>query len=123
MKYCLVKLLCVLLIAFCINCSADCNCSDSDIRFIPCHKTYVMPEQINFYEKAIFVQIEDVIIQTESLGMDTQGIFFANIVERDCGLAQWRCLNRIGQGLYCNACNWTWDDTCYACGGRGSDYQ
>jgi hypothetical protein len=115
MKHGLYKLFFILFVAFCANCLADCNCPEGGVRFIPCPKTYVKPNQIDFHENAIFVQINDMIIQTESLNTDVEGIFFVNVSERDCGFAQWKCNKKVGPGLYCNACNWPWDNRCYLC--------
>ena len=50
MKHSLSKLLFMLLIFFCVNCFADCNCPDGEIRFVTCPKTYVTADQIAFYD-------------------------------------------------------------------------
>jgi hypothetical protein len=114
MKHSLYKLLFVLLISFSVNCSADSNCPEAEPRFIACPKTYVTPEQVEFYENGIFVQINDFIIQTESISADAHGIYFLNA--RDgCGPSQWRCLKRDDRGMQCNTCNWDWNYTCCQC--------
>ena len=115
MKHRLYKLLFMLLISFCANCSAGCNCSDAETSFIECPKTYVTPEQIDFYENGIFVRINDFIIQTESLSTDAHGIFFTNA--RDgCGPSQWRCTKKDSRGMVCNTCNWDFNYSCSYCG-------
>ncbi len=116
MKHYFSKLFFLFIISLCANCLAD--CSDHGLRFVPCPKTYVLPDQIEIHEHAIFVQIHDLIIQAESLKTDAQGLFFESAKDDDCGFSQWRCNNRIGRGLACNACNWAWEKTCYACGGK-----
>ena len=116
MKHCFSKLLFILVVLFCVNCSADCNCPQDEMRFIPCPKTYVKPDQVDFYENAIFVQINDVIIQAESLSTDDQGIFFFKVKEKECGVSQWKCTNKGARGMPCDTCNWTWNSTCSVCG-------
>jgi hypothetical protein len=116
MNHGLSKLLFVLFLSFCVHCLADCNCSDDGMRFISCPKTYVKPDQIDFYDNGIFVEVNGMIMQTESLSSDAQGIFFVNARERDCGIGQWKCNKRRVTGVYCNACNWAWETICYACG-------
>jgi hypothetical protein len=96
---------------------ADCNCPDDSVRFISCPKTYVKPDQIDFYENAIFVEVNGMMIQTESLNTDAQGIFFVN-ARSDCGLGQWKCDKELRRGFYCNACNLAWESRCYACGNK-----
>ncbi len=114
MRHSFFKLLFLLLISYCVNCSADCNCSPAEIRFVACPKTYVNPEQIDFCENGIFVRINDFIIQTESISTDAQGLFFTNA--RDgCGPSQWKCLRTDTRGMVCNTCNWDWNSTCSYC--------
>jgi hypothetical protein len=122
MKNCLFKLLFIVCISSFVNCSADCDCPRDEIRFIACPKTYVKPDQIQFHENGIFVQINDMIIETESLSTDTQGIFILTTRKR-CGPSQWKCIRPIpsANGMPCETCNWTWNVTCYGCGERKND--
>jgi len=110
------SMLFVFLALFSINCSADCNCSRAEIRFVECPKTYVHPEQINFFENGIFVQINNVVLQTESLSTDGLGIFFVNARDDGCGPSQWKCTRPGARGMPCNTCNWDWNYTCCYCG-------
>jgi hypothetical protein len=112
----LSKLLFMSFISVWINCFAGCNCPESETRFIPCPKTYVTADQIGFHENAIFVQIDDFIIQTESLHADAQGIFFSNAKDDGCGPSQWKCEKRDTRGMICNTCNWVWNSKCSGCG-------
>ncbi|MGC1879092.1 MAG: hypothetical protein WA678_06935 [Rhabdochlamydiaceae bacterium] len=114
MKHSLSKVLFMVLICFCVNCSADCHCSHAEIRFVACPKTYVNAEQIAFYENGIFVQIDDFTLQTESLSTDAQGIFFENVKD-GCGPSQWRCKRPDANEIPCNTCNWDWNITCTRC--------
>jgi hypothetical protein len=115
MRHRLFKLFFVLLVSVCVNCSADCDCAQSEIRFVDCPKTYVTPEQIQFYENGIFVRMNDVVIQTESLSTDEEGIFFSNARDDGCGPYQWKCERRDSNGMICNTCNWDWNYTCSYC--------
>lgn len=117
MKLCLFKLFFLVSISFCMNSFADCSHPGAEKRFMPCPKTYIQPDQISISENAIFVQIHDVIIQTESLSSDEQGIYFANAYDEDCGLMQWKCTKRLDWPPYgpCNTCNWIWYNNCTFC--------
>lgn len=91
-----------------------CNCPENGAQFVSCPKTYVTPEQIDFHENRIFVQINDLIVQTKSLLTDTQGIYITTV--RDgCGPTQWRCFKRDTRGMVCDTCNWDWNYTCSRC--------
>ena len=111
MKHRLCALFFIFLITFCVSGSAN-----EQSHFIPCPKTYVSPEQIDFCENGIFVQVNDCIIQTETLCSDAQGIFFANARDDGCGPSQWRCVRKDSRGMVCNTCNWDWNYTCSNCG-------
>ena len=115
MKYSLSKLLFVLFISLYINCSADCHCPQQEIRFFPCPKTYVQAEQIDFNKNAIFVQVHEIIMQTDSLHTDAHGIFFENVRLKECGQSQWLCLEKDARGMVCETCNWTWNNWCFNC--------
>ena len=123
MKDSLSKLLFMLLISFCVNCSAECDSSHAEIHFITCPKTYVIPDQIDFHENGIFVRIHDFIIQTESLSTDAKGIFFENIKSNGCGPSQWKCKRRLDRGMICETCNWTWNFTCSYCGKEKKEWE
>jgi hypothetical protein len=113
MKYSLFKLFSWLFIFFCANCLAD--CCNHDSGFVACPKTYIEPDQILFRENAIFLQIADMLIQTESIKTDDQGIFFETINEEECGRMQWKCIKFIREGVRCNTCNWVWEGLCGTC--------
>lgn len=115
MRYLLCKLLILSFIALGANCFADCNSSENTVSFTSCPKTYVSPDQIDFYENGIFVRINDCIIQTESLIADARGIFFHNMRNDGCGPSQWKCEKLDNRGMPCNTCNWDWNYTCYVC--------
>ena len=110
MKQHLSKLLFILVTSFCVNCSAN-----DEIHFVACPKTYVSPEQIDFCENGIFVRINDIVIQTETLSTDAQGVFFANARDDGCGPSQWKCKRTDSRGMVCNTCNWEWNYTCSSC--------
>jgi hypothetical protein len=86
------------------------------MHFIPCTKTYVTPEQIVFHENAIFVQVNGMVMQTQSISVDEQGIFFADARDGDCGAMQWKCVKPIVPGIPCDRCNWIWHSWCTNCG-------
>ncbi len=115
MKRKLSKRLFLLLLSFCINSWAGCDCPQDITNFIPCPKTYVNPEQIDLRENGIFVLVNDVILQTEGLRTDAQGIYIMTV--RDgCGPSQWKCIKRNRRDMVCNTCNWDWNYTCSSCG-------
>src|SRR5262245_50576211 len=96
MRQYLFKLLFILFVSASINGFAECNCAQDQSRFVPCGKTYVKPERINLQKNAIFVQIGDEIVQTESLSADEQGIFIMNVRKKVChGYQQWLCTRPI----------------------------
>jgi hypothetical protein len=115
MKHSLSKLLFVLFISLYINCSADCDCAQEEIRFSRCPKTYVLPEQIDFNENIIFVRVHETTMQTESLHTDAHGIFFENVRVKECGISQWLCLKTDTRGMVCETCNWVWNNWCFNC--------
>lgn len=116
MKHIFFNVLCMLLVSFCVNCSAECCSSCAEIHFIDCPKTYVHPRQIDFFDNGIFVRINDCILQTEKIGTDAEGIFFSNVRNIDCGPLQWLCRNPDSRGMTCDTCNWDWNYSCYVCG-------
>jgi hypothetical protein len=116
MKRCLSTLPFLMFVALWISSFADSPCSECETRFIDCPKTYVTPDQIDIHENGIFVRVNDLIIQTQSLQTDTQGIFFTNAKKDDCGMYQWKCTRSDGRGMPCNTCNWDWNYTCSNCG-------
>lgn len=115
MKRCISRLFFLLIVVFSMNCFADCICQDENAHFVACPKTYVTPDQIDFHENKIFVRINGVIIQTESLSTDTQGIFFSTSLSDGCGPSQWRCRKRLDRDMVCNTCNWDWNYRCSYC--------
>jgi hypothetical protein len=86
------------------------SCEQTESMFIPCNKTYVNPEQIEFLDNQIFIQIDDVIFRTSGIRSDAAGFYFED-AERECGYLQRPCPRS-----YCNACNFIWDSVCYLCG-------
>ncbi len=116
MEHHLSKLLFVILSSLSIYSYAGCNRCGDQAHFVSCPKTYIASDQIDFHENSIFVKINDVVLQTQSLNTDDDGIYFENVRDSDCGFAQWKCDKSLGRGLTCNACNWIWDNDCYACG-------
>lgn len=108
-------LLLVLVFALWLNCFADCRCSEPELKFVPCPKTYVRPDQIDIRENAIFVQVHDYILQAEYLNSDAQGIFFEKVTADGCGPSKWKCTRTLDNGLVCNTCNWDWNSSCSYC--------
>lgn len=115
MKHCLAKLFFVLCVLFSTNCAADCNCSNEEMSFVPCPKTYVQPDQIDLYDGAIFVKINEAILQTKGLHSDAEGLFFEMIKGPKCHLWEWKCEKYVGRRERCNTCNWAWVHTCRKC--------
>ncbi len=119
MKFRILQLLSSLFILLCVNCFAD-FCADE--KFISCPKTYVAPDQIVFHENAIFVQVNNIIMETQSINADEKGLFFANAKKGDCGPMQWKCTKELSRGVSCNTCNWNWNIWCNFCEkARGND--
>lgn len=115
MRHYFFKLLFVICISLWANCFADCNCP-KPLTFIDCPKTYVASEQISFYGDEIFVQVNDFVIQTETLSTDDRGIFFKNVRDEECGWMQWKCTKKIFDNVPCDTCNWIWYNNCVTCG-------
>lgn len=84
--------------------------------FTPYSKTYVNPKQIIFLDNAIWIQMNDYIFQTDSIHIDTQGLYFQTIKYSDCGALQWLCTKEIAPGSPCNTCNPDWYGRCSTCG-------
>lgn len=116
MKHHLLKLLFVTVSSFSIYSYADCDGCGDQVHFVSCPKTYVTSDQIDFYENFIFVKINNVIVQTQGLQTDANGIYFEKVRDSDCGFYEWKCTKLSGRGKACNTCNSIWDSTCYACG-------
>lgn len=95
---------------------ANCECKRLEDSYIECPKTYVQPDQIEFSNNSIFVKLGEWVLQTNSIYQDSAGLFFVNVRDDDCGAAQWKCMRKISKGIYCNACNWVWENSCYLCG-------
>lgn len=55
---------------------ADCN-SDKDV-FVPCEKTYFLPNQVAIAQEGFFVNLNDVWIQTDALFSDSTGMFIVS---------------------------------------------
>ncbi len=119
MKSNIFQLLSLLFVILCVNSFADCS---KHGNFVPCPKTYVTPDQILFHENAIFVQVNDIIMETQSINADEKGLFFANAKGGGCGPMQWKCTKELSRGVPCNTCNWNWNIWCNYCQKeRGSD--
>lgn len=121
MRHFLFKLLFIFFISSCINCSSDCQCSKDEIRFIPCSKTYVKPDYVDLCNNAIYVQIGDERIQTESLNTDALGFFIETVRAKKCGYMEWKCTRPVQQGeggMLCETCNYSWNYYCNGCGGE-----
>lgn len=104
------------LMIFCLHGYAECACQDKESHFIPCSKTYVKSEQINFYGEQIFILIDDIIFQTQQISSDVNGLFFSNVREGGCDRSQWYCGKKIGPGAYCRECNPNSINICSNCG-------
>lgn len=78
--------------------------------YIPCEKTYVQPSQIQILESGIFVTINEYLIPTSAIHIDTRGLYFADYRNRkeECESPNWKC-------SYCGQCNATWYSRCPNC--------
>lgn len=86
-----------------------------EVNFVSCPKTYVEPHQIAFYENGIFIQINDLTLETDSINTDGDGLYFERIRDDGCGYMQWKCDKEIRKGVACNTCNWIWHSACTTC--------
>ncbi len=72
---------------------ADC-CSDEDI-FVPCEKTYFLPDQVAVAQEGIFINLSDEWTQTDALFADALGLFIIskknNAHRGNCDSGQAQC--------------------------------
>jgi len=83
------------------------GCSNYE-EFIPCEKTYIQGEQISFFEKSIFVKIENSIVYTSAIFSDENGFYFRDYRKGDCDDGEWQC-------QHCDTCNPYWNTLCESC--------
>lgn len=91
-------------VAFLLACSAvfaDCFCK--------AEKAYVKPEQVAFEENAILINLHDLVLETNAIYSDKQGLYFIVDQEnRDCKSPDWWC-------AFCKQCNAYWYSRCPKC--------
>lgn len=74
---------------------ADCSSNEED--FVPCEKTYFLPEQVAVAQEGIFVNLSDAWIQTDALFADSLGLFIISkksSARGECSSGQSQCPNK-----------------------------
>lgn len=100
----------VIFIFFLIKCGVLLSSDDSEkVEFVPCGKTYIQCEQIDFLEDRIFVKIENSTICTSGIHTDELGYYFKDYrKEKNCEHGEWQCIG-------CKMCNPSWNTLCRKC--------
>lgn len=74
-----------------------------------CDKTYVDPHQVHFFDKSIFINFQNLWVQTSAVQSDANGLYFDSFYP-DEGRYSWRCSNpqcrKFNEGYlkFCSKC-------------------
>lgn len=78
-----------LIIAYVILCFTNIAAYESPcnhVEFEAYPKTYVRPEQVEFFENLIFIRFsDDLILPTEAICSDTEGLYIISVSKSSCG--------------------------------------
>jgi|GEM_PF-3317229 len=96
-----------LFVMICVH--ADIPCCHEDDEFHSCEKTYVLAENIDFFENRIFIVMDKQIFQTSSIFSDLKGIYFKDFKRQGiCEDRHWECSRchfcTHDYYFYCDAC-------------------
>ena len=81
---------------------------DDNAEFVPCEKTYIQSQQIEFIDRFIIVNVGNSIIQTSGIFADQTGFYFKDYRKGDCEEGEWQC-------KICDTCNPYWNTSCKEC--------
>ena len=79
MRNAIYKLTFVLFLLTGIANANDKEISSASLKFVPCEKIYVQPDQVAITNEGIFLQLNEEWVPTEAIQYDASGIFVTSI--------------------------------------------
>lgn len=92
------------LISF-LNAAEKNSYSEQDVY----EKTYIDPNQVRFAERKIYVNVDDLWMQTTAIFVDDNGFYIDSFRQADESSFSWKCSN-------CGKYNEAYRDVCKKCG-------